>query len=176
MNRVALIISITVMTAGSALACSPPQMSPQDNKSARSAADCSFDGGGQMDWTTGGAARDLGNGRVVQIIHDFQRPELALVTQCTTTKQITVFNPTGEKTTCGLNSDIAKHIAPKGKLDLSVGGDLTAMETQVAALGFDTFESIAAQFGAGSGVPARDVPDFYCGCKLFYPGTLGAKK
>ncbi|MFT4958969.1 MAG: hypothetical protein ACI92Z_000041 [Paracoccaceae bacterium] len=176
MKRVALIFSLSLLAAGPVLACSPPSNSPDENLSARAAADCSFDGGGQQDWTTGGLARDLGNGRIVQIITDFQRPELALVTQCTTARQITVFNPTGDNTTCGLISDIAIHIAPNGRLDLSVGDTLADMEIQVSAKGFDTFESISTHFTVASGMPTRDIPDFYCGCKLYYPDSSGAKK
>lgn len=175
--RFALIITLCfVVYAQAASACSPVFKKWWENRSAKPAADCSFDGGGRHDWTHGGPAVNLGNGRVYQLIMDIHVPQSAVVTDCLSGSQIAVHNPNGEETSCGLWSSIQEHIAPDGSLDLTRGKNLSELETYVSSRGFEVQSEIQVQLNnAYLDARPRDVPDFMCGCRLYYSDSTGAK-
>lgn len=173
-SRTTVLCGLALAIASPAEACSPVFKRWWANKSARPAKDCSFEGGGRHDWTSGEAAIDLGNGRVMQIIHDVHSPETALVIDCEKNEGIGVYNPVGEETSCGLWSDIKEHLTPTGKLDLSVGENLDHLSEYVVAKGFKADGGGWQLNNAMLEVSRRDTPDWTCGCRLFYPDSEGA--
>ncbi len=179
MRAVLLIIAsfmLSLGTAGTANACSPVFKAWWQNKSASPNPDCSFDGGGRHDWTSGEATRDLGDGRVLQIIHDLHSPEQAIITDCSASLQIVVTNPEGRESSCGFWSNIDEHISPRGDLDLTRGESLKELAIYVEGEGF-TLASFQWVVGnVGDELRPRDIPDFYCGCRLHYPDSPGANQ
>lgn len=146
-----------------------------ENQSVKHAKDCSFTGGGRHDFLDGEPAFDLGNNRIYQVISDWGETETAIVTDCNTREQIQVYGflvePTGSM--CDSEQKIKRYLVPDGPIDLRFGEDIPALSKQIEQLGYDFNSSII--FLNWGKQKQRDYPDFYCGCKLYYPDLAGAK-
>ncbi|WP_299665978.1 hypothetical protein [uncultured Ruegeria sp.] len=159
-----------VSSSASACIVVPPRW--WENEKVKTAEDCSFTGGGRNDYLIGDAANDLGRGRVYQILHDFTS-ETAVVTDCKADEQVQIYAQGKDALTSSCDSEIkvVSHLKPNGPVDLDFGQNLENLSSEVRRLGYRVNQRIAFD---ETGARPRDYPDFYCGCKLYYPDSPGA--
>ncbi|MFN0116358.1 MAG: hypothetical protein ACKVPY_16930 [Paracoccaceae bacterium] len=162
------LVALSIALPSCVNACSmvgPTFMERVLNKRVKQKTDCSFVNGGVFDDETGEAAIDLGNGRIAQnLIGD-----RVLLAECNTGKTAILLGKQTEETTCGLVHELSPYLFPKGRLKLDSGGSLDDFIEKTRADGFDIVRGPLSTTG-----PKRDHVDEMCGCKLFYPDSVGA--
>lgn len=154
-------------------ACEPVLKTWWQNKAVKHGNDCSFTGGGRHDFHHGEAAVDLGNGRIAQVMYDFT-DETALVTDCKSAEQISVYGTSNEfVTSCDSGIQYQMFTPPKGKLDVRAGKTLAELASLTKAAGYTVRTS---RFFDSNKAQRKDYPDYFCGCKRHYPDSAGAKQ
>jgi len=129
-----------------------------------------------VDHRSGGPARDIANGRFGQKIissHTCAPNEMLLFVDCNAGEEVLVRGvPAPEDEGEGLGGYFIKYIqAPYGPI--RIGPQSTVAELTAKAQANDLFlVEDAKTFLAGE--RRRDRYDFACGCKLYYPGSVGA--
>ncbi|WP_147235135.1 hypothetical protein [Ruegeria sp. A3M17] len=161
------------LTASESFACSPAFKPWWWNKKVNMSRDCSFVGGGRDDFLGGEPAQDLGAGRISQVVSDFGA-ETAVVSDCETGEQVQVngFWREAESAACQSSTKVVRYLKPNGSLDLSLGASIKELSSEIVSLGYSVRQGVT--FDDRRARP-RDYPDFFCGCKLYYPDSPGAK-
>jgi hypothetical protein len=149
-------------------------------------ADCSFEdvylGRSQgsanftVDTRTGGPARDVGNGRIGQKIVSSLAcgpNEMLLFVNCTTAEAVMIRGVGAPGDESGLGGAFIEFIqAPNGPIRL--GPQSTVSEVAATARANDLYVvDDTTTFLAGN--RKRDRYDGNCGCRLFYPDSVGAQ-
>lgn len=151
--------------ASASLACAI--VAPKKNMPVLHGADCSFSGGGAMDWNTGESAQNAGEGRVFQILHIFGGTAVSVV-DCFSGEAATIIGRSyGEETSCGRAYEIESQISPNGSLDLSADQTLSELVIHANSLGLKS--KLGTAWIAAGLQNKKDIPNLYCGCGIFYP-------
>ncbi|MEP3948518.1 hypothetical protein [Ascidiaceihabitans sp.] len=156
-----------------AVACSVAQ--PDWNKRVKHSDTCSFYYAGANDMGAGKDAVDQGNGLVSQELSFFFASGMAVV-DCTSATSAIVWAknpPQDEQTSCGETLPISAHLPPTGALDVSGIGSVAGLVQFAATNGFRT---TADANDLNKNQRRKDRFDAFCGCKLHYPESAGAKK
>lgn len=140
-------------------------------------ADCSFEHAGLQNEHAGGPANDLGNGRISQNLGSEYE---VMVADCETKQAILLSSPTKVvNDVCGPTDVWLGPVSgPKGYLTLKEGETLEDLVRIAKA------RSVKVNVDAGSinidpwgdVVRRREFVNLFCGCKLYYPDSPGAKK
>ncbi|MBV1865407.1 MAG: hypothetical protein KUG74_13390 [Rhodobacteraceae bacterium] len=161
----------TGLLGNSAYACSI--MTPEKNLRVKQARDCSFINAGPNDFSSGARAVDAGNNKVTQIV-TYLFGSAIVVTDCQTGEGITVHGKADAaepRTTCPASTVIEPYLASNGGLRLNSANPLIdfVMAARRMKLPVDlSGDAIVRRF------KAKDKYDAFCGCKLFYPNSVGA--
>jgi hypothetical protein len=136
------------------------------------AQDCSFEHAGDKTfWVNGRAAMDLGRGRVGQEIFPGILGQEFVVADCNTSEVIAITPPDipGTETSCGFDTDLSVLTPPKAKYEnRSVMSDIVS-DARARGLKVNlAIEAINDRF------KKRDQFNLFCGCKIFYPDSIGA--
>ena len=175
------VLAIGVLAATGAFGCqSPPPMSPKEYRRSLAPmefrADCSFDEIGGFHTMSGGPAHDLGEGRVWQ---DLGTPWEAIVSDCNTRQSIILSSPIRkEQDVCGPVDRYAGPLAgPGGYLTLREGKTLSELAAIAGTIGARVTldASVLNRDPWGKKVPRKRFVNLFCGCKLYYPDSPGAK-
>ena len=146
------------------------------------ARDCSFEYGGNRDEVAGGPTVDLGDGRIAQNQYwnwigrstTVQRGlGSVFLVDCGTGETAEVFGWLVSETSCGPDYSMEGVVAPDGPLDLHHGANLSEFVEQAEKL------DIAVRLDAitiSDDLRPRNNVDFFCGCRLFYPDSPGARQ
>jgi hypothetical protein len=144
------------------------------------APDCSFQYGGNRDEVAGGPAVDLGHGRIAQdqywisgVTTGQRELESTFLVDCSTGETAEVYGWLEAETNCGSEYSMEGVVAPDGPLDLRHGPNLSALVERAESL------EIWAQLDAiriSDDLRSRNSVDFFCGCRLFYPDSPGARQ
>jgi hypothetical protein len=141
------------------------------------APDCSFTEAGQgyYDAYSGAAAKDNGNGLVYQT---FSRAggcpgttETLVVVDCNSREMIEIRGkeyPAAD----GFGYSVGDILAPKGAIRLNARTTIAKLEATSKRRGYDYGLDLLQRLGE---LRKRNRPDPYCGCRLFYPDSAGAK-
>ena len=143
-----------------------------NNKRVTQFPDCSFVNGDRYDNLAGDPSLDLGNGRTIQPIGSAQ----ALVVDCASGESLILTGKVIATDSCGFGASRASFdevFQSKGVLDWGAGANLS--ELAAIAVSKDLDASPDATKWVHGFLP-RDRIDTYCGCKNFYPLSLGAKR
>ncbi|WP_209597670.1 hypothetical protein [Ruegeria sp. HKCCSP351] len=172
LKAVSLILAVGIWSS-EAVACSivtPPWWA---NEKVKTAKDCSFTGGGRFDYLSGDQAHDLGDSRVYQVLYEFTG-ENAVVTDCNTAEQVQVyaFDESAQTAACESPAKVVNYLKPSGPIDLSVGKGIEDLSSKIKRMGYRASRGVKFD---EIGARPRDYPDFFCGCKLYYPDSPGAK-
>jgi hypothetical protein len=164
-----LLVMAVVLVPGAAGACEISV--PEVNQQMSVGADCSFELAGPLDTWRGDQAQDLGGGVIVQE-HDNNAcgpDEELLVVDCSTATASVVF---GLPTEDGWGRRLDGLLHPNGPVTIYRGMTAEELLRQVQRHGapVDDWQSTIR---AVETIPG-DMPDPYCGCRLFYPGSAGA--
>jgi hypothetical protein len=171
---------MTLFATSSAFACSVIPRTKLDvylsNKPAKQAKDCSVKNIGEGDWAQGNASEDLGSGRVFQYFTN----DVGVLTDCNEAKQIALLGieVPEKETSCGEVYDLKAHLAPNGSIDLTVGSSIQEAEMILAKLHVVTRQYMGPANASSFSVMKpmkRDEFDLFCGCKVYYPSSVGAK-
>jgi hypothetical protein len=163
---------VSLCVASMAQACLPPLVTTADllaNKRVRQAQDCSYRHGGVLDDGVGEAAQDVGNGRVMQRI----MVDKVVLTDCTAKAAALVLGKAdpAKETTCGPHYELQRFEGAGGPLDYSSGADLADFAAMVGRSGF----VVVQKPRLNQGEARKDVVDYFCGCKRFYPESAAAR-
>jgi hypothetical protein len=149
--------------------------------------DCSFQDtfveryGASADFTvnsrSGGPARDIGNGRIGQKIVPSEMcgpSEALLFLDCTTGETIAIRGvPSPLYEDSSLAGSFIEFIqAPYGPIRLNAQSTVAELKETAKANDLDVIEDAPDLL---AGTRKRDRYDAYCGCKLYYPDSAGAK-
>jgi len=157
---------------GEARACSilPPTAADYlANKRVKQKADCSFVNSGLYDTRSGEAARDLGRSRVMQRITS----DNVVLTDCAVKSIVVVMGKADPalETSCGPVFELQRFEVPNGPVDYTLGADLQQFSAILTRQGF----VVANPPTLNVGERPKDIVDYFCGCKLFYPDSAGAR-
>jgi hypothetical protein len=139
-------------------------------------ADCSFTEAGHTFHLDGSgpAPKDLGGGRIGQrwtwATNCGAREELVVV-DCTTREAIGIEGRPYEQGTIG-GTSVDLLYAPKGPIRLTARSTVPALAAIASAAGLTAWTDVSARL---RDLKPRNRPDPYCGCRLFYPDSDGAK-
>ena len=157
-----------------------------NSKPVESASDCSFENGGLSDQLSGGAAMDLGKGRIAQRLlpRRSSKEDDFLVADCKSREVVRIrsgFRADEDyiEDSCGfLYGEYHALVAPAGPLSLAAGSTLTELVTAAGATGKAARHGqvhLLFEDGYGKKYRKKDRIDVLCGCKVFYPSSAGAR-
>lgn len=181
---VLLVVQLAVLP-NMAVACSPRVFwgpGILKDKPISIAADCSFEDAYverirngphyTMNKRLGGPVRDYGDGRIAQKITPSTlcaRSEMLLFVDCNTGESVLIEGKPDEYD----HDRLIKYIQrPHGPISLGPKSTVAGLEQIAKEHDLDLVEDVKA-FLAGSN--KRDRYDLACGCKLYYPESIGAK-
>ncbi len=187
MRGVGLAVIAVAFSHGPAWSCSiiMPTLAERIGEALRDrravqARDCSFEYGGNRDEVAGGPAVDLGDGRIVQNQYWISRSSTGrrdlgstFLVDCGTGETAEVLGWLASETSCGPDYSMEGVVAPDGPLDLHHGANLSEFVEQAERL------DIRAWLDAitiSDDLRPRNNVDFFCGCRLFYPDSPGARQ
>jgi hypothetical protein len=144
---------------------------PEVNQPMRVGADCSFELAGPLDLWNGDLAQDIGGGVVVQEQGQYAcgPNEELVVTDCSTGEAVVIH---GLPTADGWGRTLDPVFAPTGAVTIHRGMTLRELVGAVQRRGVEV-SAWQSTIQAVQTIP-NDLPDPYCGCRLFYPGSVGA--
>ena len=147
------------------------------NKRVKQKPDCSYVNGGYYDGESGEAAIDLGNGRVMQRVvpPGPMISERVILLDCASGDSLVVHGKADpdRETSCGSSFEVRRYEKPDGPLDYGAGADLSELERVARRYEVVVYGNAEAQ---NDDELLRDRVDYFCGCRLFYPGSPGAAK
>lgn len=175
-------------SSGASFACSIPRETVIQkvernlaNMRVKYASDCSYVNGGVHDDYFGAAAKDGGKGRVLQFTFrrdDYAKSDMLIsvsVADCTEQSFVVLDGVLTEAgSSCGPEYALKNDILPNGPIDLSAGQDMDGFEAHL--------EKHNASYSRYNGSELeeawmrRDRLNPYCGCKIFYPDSPGARR
>jgi hypothetical protein len=148
-----------------------------EDKPVRQAADCSYVNGGNYDGDAGGPTLDLGNGRVAQEQFWVNESQSGLASvflvDCATAETAEVHGRLEGETSCGPSYSMKDVVAPDGPIDLRSGASLQQLVRAAEQLGI---EANTDAIGVSQRLRPRNNVDWFCGCKIFYPDSPGARQ
>ncbi|WP_298292631.1 hypothetical protein [uncultured Litoreibacter sp.] len=152
-----------------ASACSPA-FSDRNRRTAV-AQDCSFKYAGDQDFFSGYPAIDLGRGRIGQEIFPGFLGHEFVVADCTTSEVVAIAPPDipGTETSCGFDTDVSVVTPPKAKYDNR--SEMSDIVADARSRGLNVNLAIQA---INNRFKKRDQVNLFCGCKIFYPESIGA--
>ena len=159
---------------------------PVRDQRAKTLPDCSFKGAGENDYYFGFAARDIGNSKIAfRMVSKDSCPyqeELVFV-DCGSAEILTidgVMDPVyvaelkaENATALGGDYEIKYIQKPYGPISVTSKSTANGLERTAQKAGLASARDLLDRIAE---FKHRDRFDPYCGCKLFYPGSAGAKK
>jgi hypothetical protein len=139
--------------------------------------DCAFSEGGQayMAFFDGSAAKDMGNGLIYQTYSQASQcpgtSETLVVVDCNTREMVEIL---GEEYPAadGFGHSVKGILAPNGAIRLNRRTTIAKLMATAERKGYEHWQDV---LGRRDWLKARNRPDPYCGCRLFYPDSAGAK-
>jgi hypothetical protein len=182
--RLSMVVLLAAIASGQPTAACEDTPLPKTNRSTVTGADCSFSAAGPHDFLSGFPTRDIGNGKVAFRLTDDRTcgplEELVFV-DCNSGQSIAV---RGE-----MDPETVARLKRTGAVLLGVDERIKFIQPpfgDIALTGASTVESIR-EASDRSGYVARtdlrewiasfkrrDRFDLFCGCKLYYPESVGA--
>ena len=181
----AALLVVSSVIAGASYSCEVATI-PQRDLRTKQNPDCSFVGAGQNDWISGYSARDIGNGKVAFRLADDSScgPQEKLVfVDCDTAQSIAIRGAMDPKMAALLKPGVVELLGvderikfiqpPFGPIRVTEASTVASLAKTASRANYKSLTDLPEWI---SSFKRRDRFDLFCGCKVYYPDSEGAKQ